>query len=283
MMKFVKMHGLGNDFILFDGRSEKIEDIDWGNYVPKLCDRNFGIGADGVVLLLPREGHPDLEMRIFNPDGSEPEMCGNALRCLAKYVYDTSEDKKEVFSVQTKAGVKLPVVEPEKGHVKAVEIDMGEPILQRSAIPMSGADQDKVVGEELEIDGKKYKYTAVSMGNPHVVIKVDNVAMVPIAELGPKIENHSLFPNKANVEFITIKNPKEVEMRVWERGVGETMACGTGASAVLVAGVLEGLLEREVVIHLPGGDLEVEWDSEKNRVLMTGPAATVFHGEINII
>lgn len=281
-MKFIKMHGLGNDFIIFDGRKEKVQEIDWAAYAPKLCDRNFGIGADGVVLILPAK-EADVEMKIFNPDGSEPEMCGNAIRCLAKYIYDTSKEKKEVISVQTKAGIKLPVVEPEKGHVEGVEVDMGEPILKRKLIPMAGKDVEKVVDEELVVGQQKFKITAVSMGNPHVVIFVDDVEKIKLSEIGPKIENHKSFPERTNVEFVQVVNKKEVVMRVWERGAGETLACGTGACAVLVAGVLNKKLDRIATVHLEGGDLEIEWEEEKNHILMTGPAATVFQGEVNII
>ncbi|MFC1517066.1 diaminopimelate epimerase [Candidatus Margulisiibacteriota bacterium] len=281
-MKFTKMHGLGNDFIVFDGRTEKVTDVDWQNYAPRLCDRNFGIGADGILLVLPAE-KADYEMRVFNPDGSEPEMCGNGLRCFAKYIYDTSKDKKEVISVQTKAGIKLPVVEPEKGHVQGIEVDMGEPILHRKQIPLAGKDSAQVVGEELSINGQSFKFTAVSMGNPHVVIFVDDVEKVDLPALGPKIEHHELFPERTNVEFVQVSNKKEANMRVWERGAGETLACGTGACAVLVAGVLNKKLDRMAVIHLEGGDLEIEWEAEKNHVLMTGPAVTVYQGEVNII
>ena len=281
-MKFTKMHGLGNDFVLFDGRTENIEQLNWEKLATKLCDRNFGIGADGVVLLLSSK-KADCAMRVFNPDGSEPDMCGNAMRCLAKYVYDNSSEKKEVISVETRAGVRLPVVEAEKGHVQGIEVDMGEPILARSKIPMLGQEKAQVIGEELVIGQEKLKFTAVSLGNPHVVIFVDDVKKAEVALLGPKIENHKQFPQRTNVEFVQIFNKKEAAMRVWERGVGETLACGTGACAVLVAGVLNDLLERIAVIHLSGGDLEIEWETEHDHVLMTGPATTVFQGDINII
>jgi diaminopimelate epimerase len=280
-MKFTKMHGLGNDFILFDGRNEKVQDIDWPAMTPKLCDRNFGIGADGVILVLCSD-KADFEMRIFNADGSEPEMCGNGIRCFAKYIFDTATDKKEVISVFTKAGIKLPVVETDKGRITGIEVDMGEPVLQRNKIPMIGKDAAQVVNEKIKVNGKEFSFTAVSMGNPHAVIYVDDVEGMDIAAVGPLIENDPLFPERTNVEFVQIGSPKEATARVWERGVGETLACGTGACAVLVAGVLNKKMERHGVIHLPGGALEIEWEEDTGHVLMTGPATTVFQGEIKI-
>ncbi len=280
-MKFTKMHGLGNDFIIFDGRTEKLPEVDWTEYAPKLCDRNFGIGADGVILVLTSD-KANYEMKVFNSDGSEPEMCGNGLRCFAKYVYDTDPEKKEVFSVNTKAGVKLPVVETEKGRITGIEVDMGAPILQRSKIPLAGKDSDKVIGEKIKIKGKEIVFTAVSMGNPHAVIFVDDIETVDVTGLGAALEVDPLFPERTNVEFVQVLDPKEAIMKVWERGVGETLACGTGACAVLVAGVLNKKLERVVTIHLPGGDLLIEWEADTDHVLMTGPAATVFQGEIKL-
>jgi len=280
-MKFTKMHGLGNDFIVFDGRNEDLLQIEWPTLAPKLCDRNFGIGADGVILVLPATA-ANYEMRIFNADGSEPQMCGNGIRCFAKYVYDTSSEKKEVISVMTKAGVIVPVIEIDNGRITGIEVDMGEPTLQRSKIPVSGPDAPRVIGETVLVGGKKYTFTAVSMGNPHAVIFVDDVENTDVAGIGSAIENDTLFPEKTNVEFLQIISPKEARMRVWERGVGETLACGTGTCAAVVAAALNKKMERMATVHLPGGDLEIEWESDTNHVLMTGPAVTVFQGEIKL-
>ncbi len=280
-MKFTKMHGLGNDFIVFDGRSDDLLKIDWTTLAPKLCDRNFGIGADGVILVLPATA-ANYEMRIFNSDGSEPQMCGNGIRCFAKYVYDNSSEKKEVISVMTKAGVIVPVIETDNGRITGIEVDMGEPMLQRSKIPVSGPDAPQVVGETVTVGGKKYTFTAVSMGNPHAVLFVDDVESTDVAGIGSAIEVDALFPEKTNVEFLQIISPTEARMRVWERGVGETLACGTGTCAALVAAVLNKKMERKGTVHLPGGDLEIEWEQDTNHVLMTGPAVTVFQGEVKL-
>ncbi|OGC03641.1 diaminopimelate epimerase [candidate division WOR-1 bacterium RIFOXYA12_FULL_43_27] len=266
-MKFTKMHGLGNDFVLVDCRCEKLEGIDLPQLAEDVCDRNFGIGADGLILVLPSD-KADARMQIFNPDGSEPEMCGNGIRCFAKYLYDTMENKKELLSVETKAGIMLPAVMAEKGQAAAVEVDMGIPqILNTYDLVLSTYD---------------FKIHEVSMGNPHAVIFVDDLDAVNLQEVGPKIENHPHFPNRTNVEFVKIIDRKHIEVKVWERGAGETLACGTGACAAVAAAVTEGKTDQEVIVTLPGGNLDIEWNRDDKHILMRGPAETVFTGEYTL-
>ncbi|ATW26975.1 diaminopimelate epimerase [Candidatus Formimonas warabiya] len=273
-MEFLKMQGLGNDFVVVDAyRQELPEDL--GSLAQKVCHRQFGIGADGLVLVLPSE-KAAVKMRIFNADGSEPEMCGNGIRCLAKYVYESGLCPRTEFTVETLAGVLRPELMLEKGRITGVKVDMGEPRLSPDRIPVLFAG-DKVVGQPLEVQGEKYVVTAVSMGNPHCLIFVDDVSQTPVKSLGPLIEVHPLFPAKINVEFVEIVNKKEVKMRVWERGAGETLACGTGACATVVACALNGKTDREITVHLLGGDLILEW-APNNHVFMTGPAEAVFEG-----
>lgn len=268
------MQGLGNDFVVVDAyRQELPEDL--GSLAQKVCHRQFGIGADGLVLVLPSE-KAAVKMRIFNADGSEPEMCGNGIRCLAKYVYESGLCPRTEFTVETLAGVLRPELMLEKGRITGVKVDMGEPRLSPDRIPVLFAG-DKVVGQPLEVQGEKYVVTAVSMGNPHCLIFVDDVSQTPVKSLGPLIEVHPLFPAKINVEFVEIVNKKEVKMRVWERGAGETLACGTGACATVVACALNGKTDREITVHLLGGDLILEW-APNNHVFMTGPAEAVFEG-----
>lgn len=277
-MKFTKMEGLGNDFILINCLIEKLKD-DYSHIAQKLCDRHFGVGADGLVLILPSES-ADIRMRIFNSDGSEPEMCGNVIRCFARYVYEHNIVKKSVIRVETLAGIIIPELIFEGEKVVSVKVDMGEPRLERSLIPMEGLP-GKVVNEPISIDGYTYNVTCVSMGNPHCIISVSDVKEIKLAEIGPKFENHRLFPKRTNTEFISVLNKDEVNMRVWERGAGETLACGTGACAVGVACVLNNLTERKITVHLPGGDLLIEW-AEDNHVYMTGPGEYVFTGEVHL-
>lgn len=277
-MKFTKMQGLGNDFILVDGSKEKLPE-NLGELSQKLCDRHFGIGADGLVLILPSQ-IADVRMRIFNSDGSEPEMCGNVIRCFARLVYDLNIVRKHTIKVETLAGIIVPELIFSQEQVVSVRVDMGEPRLERSLIPMEGPP-GKVVDEAVQVDGNTYKVTCVSMGNPHCITFVSNVDDVPLADIGPKLETHPLFPRKTNVEFIHVLNKDEVNMRVWERGAGETLACGTGACATAVACVLNGLTNRAITVHLTGGDLHIEW-AENNHVYMTGPGQYVFTGEIAI-
>lgn len=279
-MKFTKMHGLGNDFIILDEREKQL-DIDMTQLVPKICDRHMGIGADGVVRVLPSE-HSDYKMEIINADGSVPEMCGNGIRCFAKYVFEHSPNHKEVFSVDTGAGVIIPAIEIQNKKVVAVEVDMGEPILDPAKMVVTGIKESMVLNQKMTVAGKEYIFSAVSMGNPHVIIFTEDPALIDIAKIGPQIENHEMFPNRTNVHFVKIDSKTEITVRHWERGAGETLACGTGACACVVAGVLDKKLERKVLVHVPGGDMSVDWNSENNHVLMTGPAANVYQGELNI-
>ena len=279
-MKFTKMHGLGNDFILLNCLEEMIDNP--SDLAQEMCDRNFGIGADGLVLVLPSDlAEADFRMRIFNPDGSEPEMCGNAIRCFAKYLYERDLTEKIALNVETLAGIIKPKLILEDGAVELVRVDMGQPRLQRSEIPMTGEESDKVVKEPLDVEGEEFEVTCVSMGNPHCVIFVDDAEEAPVREIGPKIETHERFPEDINVEFIEVVNEEELEMRVWERGAGVTLACGTGACGSTVAAILNDLIDRKVTVHLLGGDLVIEW-ADDNHVYMSGPAAEVFTGDYHI-
>ncbi len=280
-VKFLKMEGIGNDFVLIDGTNENIEDINLKDFAIKVCDRHFGIGADGLLVALPSQ-KADFKMRIFNPDGSEPEMCGNGIRCFAKYLYDNKE-KKDVYSIETISGIMVPAMIVEKEIAVGAEVDMGIPKLKRSEIPMKGKDKDKVIDEELKVNGEILKITCVSIGNPHCIIFYKDLEKVDVKGLGPKIENHPSFPKKTNVEFAEVIKDDEIELKVWERGAGETLACGTGACAAVVAGVLKGLTKRRVLVHLPGGNLDIEWEKEDNHVAMRGPARPVFEGTFPII
>jgi diaminopimelate epimerase len=267
---------LGNDFVLVNGFEEDLDLERFPELAVKICDRHFGIGADGLVPLLPSRT-ADVNMRIFNSDGSEAEMCGNVIRCAAKYLYEHELVKKKKIRVETLAGIRVPELITENGRVKLVRVDMGEPLLERVEIPMLGAPSH-VVDEELEVDGIAYRITAVSMGNPHCVIFVPDVEAVSLAQLGPRFETHAAFPRKTNVEFVQVLNRAEVNMKVWERGAGVTMACGTGACATGVASALNGHTGRLLTVHLNAGDLLIEWAGD-NHVYMTGPAEEVFSGE----
>ncbi|HZK56129.1 MAG TPA: diaminopimelate epimerase [Desulfosporosinus sp.] len=274
-MKFLKMHGLGNDFVFLDHFSVSME-TDYLKLAKKLCHRQFGIGGDGLVVILP-SNVADARMRIINSDGTEPEMCGNGIRCFARYVYDQGIVKHNPMRVETLAGVLTIQLNIKEGEIQGVRVDMGEPILRPDLIPVL-AQGEPIVGETLEVLGQTFQYTAVSMGNPHCLIFVDDLATVDFERLGPALETHSLFPRKTNVEFIEVNSAKELTMKVWERGAGPTLACGTGACATAVAAVLNHKTERTVTIHLPGGDLFIEWGLD-NHVYMTGPATYVFKGE----
>ena len=282
---FIKMHGLGNDFILIDCINKSFGDSSFLSYLAKkLCDRNFGIGADGLILILP-SSKADLRMRIFNYDGSEAQMCGNGIRCFAKYAYENKLVLKNKFTVETLAGIITPELifqDLKNKKVLRIKVDMGIPKLRRREIPMIGEDTPTVVGERLKINSEQtFKITCVSMGNPHCITFVDDVQSIPVDKIGPKIENYSLFPEKTNAEFIQVLNRKEINFRVWERGVGETLACGTGACAALVASVLNKKTDREATIHLPGGDLDIHWANDEH-IYMTGPAELVFKGEMTV-
>ena len=271
---FSKYHGLGNDFILIDNR-HSAEPILTSEQAVKWCDRNFGIGADGVIFLLA-EANGEHRMRIFNSDGSEPEMCGNGIRCLAKFMQDlnipTTDSK---YQIQTGAGLIVPQMDADG----QVTVDMGKPFLTATEIPTTLRDSDhKVINVPLEVGGKTWNVTTVSMGNPHCMTFVDDVDMIPLAEIGVLFEHHPVFPKRTNTEFVEVVNRGYVKMRVWERGAGATLACGTGACATVVAGVLNDLCDRTCTVNLPGGDLKIQWSEESDRILMTGPATLVFTG-----
>ncbi|MGE5895027.1 MAG: diaminopimelate epimerase [bacterium] len=276
-MKFHKMHGLGNDFVLIDTienrRVRSLNDSVLSNLAVQLSHRRFGIGADQVLLLYPSES-ADYRMRILNADGSEVEMCGNGIRCFAKYVWSKGYSRKKVLAIETPAGI----IRPEK-QGNLVRVDMGTPILDGEKIPVKLPG--KVQNHPLTIRDTTFLMTCVSMGNPHAVVFVDDVSNFPVSTYGPLIETHELFPKKTNVEFIERINPREIRMRVWERGTGETMACGTGASAAVVASALNGHTGRDVLVHLTGGDLMIEWTAD-NHVFMTGPAVKSFEGVIEL-
>ena len=274
-MKFAKMQGAGNDYVYVNCFEETIGDP--VALARQVSNRNFGIGSDGLILIMPSEV-ADVRMRMFNSDGSESEMCGNGIRCVAKYAYDHRlVDKKEI-TAETGAGIlTLQLFTNDAGMVDRVRVNMGQPRLIRGQIPMTGNPDEQVVNQELKVLDRTFHITCVSMGNPHCVIFVDNVDEFPIEKYGPVIENHELFPNRTNVEFVEIVSHNEVKQRTWERGAGETLACGTGASAVAVAGVLNERTERTILNHLLGGDLELEW-TEEGSVYMTGPAVQVFEG-----
>jgi len=281
VIRFTKMQGLGNDYLLLDGVREAPPAGELGALARALCDRHFGVGADGVILALPSRV-ADFRMRILNADGSEAEMCGNGVRLLAKYLYERSYTRQRDLEIETGAGLIRLRVRVRGGQVTAVRVDMGEPRLARAEIPMRGAEAPRVVGERLRVGGRRLEITALSMGNPHCVIFVPDVQRAPVGELGPQIERHDLFPRRTNVEFVQVMGEGELAMRVWERGAGETLACGTGASAALVAAHLNGLASRRAVVHLPGGDLEVHWNPEDGHVFIEGPAVEVFVGETRL-
>ncbi|MFH1154124.1 MAG: diaminopimelate epimerase [Pseudomonadota bacterium] len=281
-LAFTKMEGLGNDFILIDNtRGVLPQNTPFPGLAQKLCSRHFGIGADGIILILP-SANADMAFRIFNSDGSEPQMCGNGMRCFAKYLYEKSILRKTLFEVETPAGIIIPEVFPEAdGSVSLVRVDMGEPILVPGSIPFLGGGTTAIHETIMVRDVPEY-ITAVSMGNPHAVILVDDIDSVALKERGTAVENHPAFPEKTNVEFIQILNQAEMKMRVWERGAGETLACGTGACAALVAAHLNGKCGTRALIHLAGGDLTVEWNRKTNHIFKTGPANLVFEGTILI-
>ena len=275
-MKFTKMQGLGNDYVYVNCLKEKIADPP--ELARKISDRHFGVGSDGLIMINPSD-KADFEMEMYNADGSRAEMCGNGIRCVAKYVYDYGLTDKTYISVETLAGIKYLDLTVENGKVSLVKVDMGQPILEPEKIPVASKGS-RVVDEPLLVDGKEYRMTCVSMGNPHAVIFVDeDVKNLPLEKIGPSFENHICFPKRVNTEFVRVIDRHTAEMRVWERGSGETLACGTGTCAVAVACVLNGLTEDAITVHLLGGDLYIEWDREKNTVYMTGPAEVVFDGE----
>lgn len=277
-MKFTKMQGLGNDYVYVNCFEEKVENP--SELAVKVSDRHFGIGSDGLILIRPSEV-ADFRMTMFNADGSESEMCGNGIRCVGKYVYDYGLTDKTEVSVETLAGIKYLKFLIKDGKVDMVTVNMGEPILKPELVPVVG-EGDAVIDSPIEVDGKEYKMTCVSMGNPHSVVFVDDVDNFPLHEVGPLFEHHKAFPRRVNAEFCQVIDRTHAKMRVWERGTGETLACGTGTCATAVACILNGKTEDEVTITLLGGDLIIRWDREKNVIYMTGPARVVFDGEIDV-
>ncbi len=278
-MKFTKMHGIGNDYVYVNCFKETVENP---SEVSKIVsDRHFGIGSDGLILIKPSEV-ADCYMEMYNADGSRSAMCGNGIRCVAKYIYDYGLTDKTEVDVETAAGIKHIVLTIEDGKVAKACVDMGEPILKPELVPVVG-EGEMLVDEPIMVDGQEYHMTCVSMGNPHAVVFLDeDIKNLEIEKIGPKFENHERFPERVNTEFMNVLDRNTMNLRVWERGSGETWACGTGTCASVVASVLNGLTERKVLVHLLGGDLEIFWNEEDNHVYMTGPATTVFDGEIVI-
>ena len=277
-MKFTKMHGCGNDYVYVNCFEEKVENP--SEVAIKVSDRHFGIGSDGLILILPSDV-ADFRMGMYNADGSEGKMCGNGVRSIAKYVYDYGLTDKTNISIETKGGIKYLDLHVEDGKVKTVKVDMGEPILTAKEVQVVW-DGEQMIGEKVTVAGKEYEMTCVSMGNPHAVVWIDDTASLEIEKVGPDFEKHEMFPERVNTEFVQILDRKTVNMRVWERGSGETLACGTGACATAVACILNNKTEDEVLVHLLGGDLLIQYDRENNKVFMTGPAEVVFDGEIEI-
>jgi diaminopimelate epimerase len=275
-LAFAKYHGLGNDFILLDNR-DRAEPILSPEQAVQLCDRHFGIGADGVIFVLPGEQGADYTMRIFNSDGSEPEMCGNGIRCFAKYLaaLEGLENTEKTYKVHTLAGFIIPTIQADG----QVTVDMGQPILAAERIPTTlGTTGETALAQSLTAAGQDWTVTTVSMGNPHCVTFVEDVSAIDLPAIGPQIECHPAFPQKTNVEFVEVVRRDYLRMRVWERGAGITLACGTGACATLVAAVLNGHSDRVATVELPGGPLQITWDAVSDRILMTGPAEAVFNG-----
>lgn len=276
-MKFTKMHGCGNDYVYINLFEEKVDNPEKLSIA--VSDRHFGVGSDGLILIGPSD-KADFRMRIYNADGSEAEMCGNGIRCVAKYVYDHKLTDQTEISVETGAGIKYLKLTAEQGKVSQVRVDMGEPILKPDLIPVQ-AEGDKVVDEPVTVAGKEWRMTCVSMGNPHAVVFVDDVSSFPLETYGPEFENHSRFPKRINTEFVQVISRNEASMRVWERGSAETWACGTGTCASVMACILNNRTDNEVLVHLRGGDLTITYEPESNHIFMTGPATEVFSGELD--
>ena len=286
MLKFTKMEGIGNDYVYIDNINQTVDNPN--ELSKRISDRHFGIGSDGLILI-SESNQADFKMNIYNPDGSEAEMCGNGIRCVGKFVYDKGLTDKTEVTIETLAGIKILELTLENGKVSSVKVDMGKPILEADKIPVINYELQRssegISFVNTDIDlliNKPTKLTCVSMGNPHAICFVDNVNGIDIEKFGPKIENDKNFPNRTNVEFIDIVNSKEINMRVWERGAGETLACGTGACASVVASVLNSYTEREVIVNLLGGKLEINYDKNDNHVYLKGPARIVYEGEIDL-
>lgn len=281
-MKFTKMHGCGNDYIYVDGAKEIISKEEKPEIVRRLSDRHFGIGGDGVIFVNPSK-EADFEMEMYNMDGSRSEMCGNGIRCVAKFVYDKGLTDQTSISIISGGSVKYLELNAENGKASTVKVNMGAPMLKAADIPVIfEKEEEEVIAEKIEVAGNTYEMTCVSMGNPHAVVFMEDVAGLDIEAIGPLFENHERFPRRTNTEFVKVIDKNNVEMRVWERGTGETLACGTGACATLVACVLNGLTEDEATVKLLGGSLQIKWDRQENLIYMTGPATTVFEGEVEI-
>ena len=276
-MKFTKMQGIGNDYVYVNGFEEHIDDP--SALAAAVSDRHFGIGSDGLILINPSR-MADFEMEMYNADGSRGKMCGNGIRCVGKFVYDHGMTDRTVITVETLAGIKTLQLFPENGKVRKVRVNMGRPELKPDLIPVRWEEgKDRIAGERFETAGRVWDITCISMGNPHCVVPVDDPAAVPIEQIGPCFEHADLFPEQVNTEFIRVDDRSHVTMRVWERGSGETFACGTGACAVAAACVIRGWTDRNVTVSLRGGDLQIEWNEEEDTVYMTGEAETVFEGE----
>ncbi len=285
--KFTKMQGCGNDYIYVNGFTEKIPQEEKTELVRHISDRHFGIGGDGVIFINPSL-ETDFEMEMYNADGSRAEMCGNGIRCVAKYVYDKGLTDKTDISVISCGQIKYLQLFLKEGRVDTVRVNMGAPELRPERIPVTVAEagmpleKERIVNAPIIVQGKEYKMTCVSMGNPHAVIFLEDVTNLEIEQIGPYFENHERFPKRINTEFVKVLDKKTVQMRVWERGTGETLACGTGCCATVVACILNGLTNEKVTVKLLGGEIEIEWDREANLVYMTGPAVTVFEGEYDV-
>ena len=277
-MKFTKMHGCGNDYVYINGMTEKVKQEEKEELVQRLSDRHFGIGGDGVIFI-NKAAEADFEMEMYNADGSRAEMCGNGIRCVAKYVYDKGLTDKTSISIVSCGQIKYLELTVVDNKVISVKVNMGSPELEATKIP-AVSTQKQIIDEPIMVAGSEYRMTCVSMGNPHAVVFMEDVENLAIEQIGPFFENHERFPKRTNTEFVKIIDDKTVQMRVWERGTGETLACGTGCCATVVACVLNGLTQEEVTVKLLGGEIVVRWDRQKNLVYMTGPAATVFDGEI---
>ena len=278
-MKFTKMHGCGNDYVYIDCTKMQIKG-NIGDLAVKISDRHFGVGSDGLILIKPSD-MADFFMDMYNSDGSRGKMCGNGIRCVGKFVYDKGLTDKKQLKIETLSGIKTLDLIIENGQVALVTVDMGSPDLAVANIPVL-SDKETMINEPVIVGEEEYKVTCISMGNPHAVVFVDDTDNFPLEKVGPMFENHKIFPDRVNTEFVQVIDRNHIKMRVWERGSGETLACGTGACASVVASVLNGLTDNEVKVSLLGGDLHIKYDRDKNLVYMTGPAVTVFEGEIDI-
>ena len=277
-IEFTKMQGCGNDYVYIDGSTQKIPQEEKPDFVRKMSDRHFGIGGDGVIFINPSQ-EADFEMEMYNADGSRAQMCGNGIRCVAKFVYDRHLTDQTEITVVSAGSVKRLKLYVADGHVERVRVNMGRPILKAAEIPVL-SDEEQVLDWPVFVADRQWRMSCVSMGNPHAVVLAEDVASLPLTEIGPKFENHPMFPERVNTEFIRVIDRSTLELRVWERGSGETLACGTGCCAAVAACVLNGLTERSVTVHVLGGELQIEWDENTGEIFMPGPAETVFEGQV---